>query len=649
MDCKAPVSGRRGFRSVMAPIGASALAAVLALSCLGCSAAAPDAREDAAEAAAQEVLRANIDAMDFEYTKRDLDGSYDGSQAVVLDLAAGTVEGGGASYDSRDSLFSIEAEGTYLLQGAAEDVQVKVAVGKEEKVQLVLDGASLAASQRPALLVEEADKVFVTLAEGSQNSIAGGQADEGDSPLNGAVYSKADITFNGSGALAVEGQGQNCHAIASKDDLVITGGTYDLKAPGNGLHGKDCVKVCGGAFSIAVEGDGVRSSNDEDAARGFIAIDGGDFSIEAGDDGFDAQRYFRVTDGAIDLTAADDGFHSESDGAVQGGFIDLRAGDDAFHSEYLLSIDGGTVTVRDCAEGYEAQEVYLNGGASVITAQDDAVNASAAGESSSTGAAGTPDGVSKGAAPGAQEGCILQVNGGKLTVYAGGDGLDSNGSLQVNDGTVLVSGPASGADGALDYETEATVNGGTVLALGPAAMASGFTGGTQGSALVQFQGAAGETVVLTASDGTVLAEFAPANAYQTAVVSSAALALGDGFTLSSGGSSTQGTVAETSAGTGQGGPGDRGRGGAFGEEGGQGPAAPQGQGGPRDGGGSQRPQDMPEPPDGGDGFGEMQPPEGGEGGPGGPRSQEDGAAPQSREADATARGSAGSGEETIQA
>lgn len=453
MDCKAPVSGRRGFRSVMAPIGASALAAVLALSCLGCSAAAPDAREDAAEAAAQEVLRANIDAMDFEYTKRDLDGSYDGSQAVVLDLAAGTVEGGGASYDSRDSLFSIEAEGTYLLQGAAEDVQVKVAVGKEEKVQLVLDGASLAASQRPALLVEEADKVFVTLAEGSQNSIAGGQADEGDSPLNGAVYSKADITFNGSGALAVEGQGQNCHAIASKDDLVITGGTYDLKAPGNGLHGKDCVKVCGGAFSIAVEGDGVRSSNDEDAARGFIAIDGGDFSIEAGDDGF-----------------------------------------------------------------------------------------------------------SKGAAPGAQEGCILQVNG-----------------------------------------------------------------------------------------GTVLAEFAPANAYQMVVVSSAALALGDGFTLSSGGSSTQGIVAETSAGTGQGGPGDRGRGGAFGEEGGQGPAAPQGQGGPRDGDGSQRPQDMPEPPDGGDGFGEMQPPEGGEGGPGGPRSQEDGAAPQSREADATARGSAGSGEETIQA
>lgn len=618
------------------------LAALLLWGAAGCSASAPTEPSAATGGASQDVLRADIDAMDFEYTERDRDASYDEAQATVLELGSGIVTGAGASYDEGDASFVIEREGTYLLRGEVSDTQVRVAVGDQQKVQLVLDDAVLSASDRPALFVEEADKVFVTLAEGSHNSVSGGQADGVDGALNGAIYSKADLTFNGNGALAVEGQGENCHAIASKDDLVITGGSYDLKAPGNGLHGKDCVKVCDGVFSIEVEGDGVKSSNDEDAARGFISIDGGAFTVKAGDDGFDAQHYFRVTDGVIGLDAADDGFHCESDGAVQGGSITLKAGDDAFHSEYVLTIEGGSVTVEDCAEGYEAQEVYVNGGTSVITAQDDAVNASAADDGSSDEAAKAHGGPSQGAAPGAQEGCILQVNGGELTVYAGGDGLDSNGSLEVNGGIVLVSGPATGADGALDYETEATVNGGTVLAVGPAAMACGFTGGTQGSALVDIQGEAGVPVALASADGTLLAEFTPTNAYQTAVVSSPSLAVGDTCTVFSGSSTVEATIAEASAGNGRGGFGGSGRGGRP-DAGSEGAAPPDGGDWPNagtDGGRGERPQDMPEPPDG----------EGRSGAPRPSEEMEDGTDGHStRDASAGVRDGIALGGETLQA
>lgn len=507
-------------------LAAAALAALLALGAFGCAAPTASGENTGGQGApaASSADQAGA-AMDFEYTDRDLDASYDEASATVLDLAGGTVSGEGAAYDSAEALFTVQQEGTYLLRGEGDGVQVKVALGDQEKAQLVLDGAVLAAADRPALYVEEADKVFVTLAGGSQNSISGGQADnEAGDALNGAVYSKADITFNGAGSLAVRAEAADCHGIASKDDLVITGGTYDIVATGNGLHGKDCVKIRDGAFAIEAGNNAVKSSNQEEADRGFIAI------------------------------------------------------------------DGGSIEVAGCEEGYEAREVYLNGGSSTITARDDAVNAAASENTSGRG-------------------CLIQVNGGKLEVHVGGDGIDSNGDIEVNGGTVLVSGPASAADSALDYEGQATVGGGTVLAVGPAGMACGFTGGSQGSALVDFQGRAGEPLALSAADGTLLAEFTPSCAYQTAVVSSPALAVGDTFTLTSGSTSIEGTVAEASPGKGSGGRGAMG-GGGSGREGGapsDGSVPPQGFEGKR--GKGQRTEAAPEPPDG-TAEGAPEPPEG---------------------------------------
>lgn len=442
-----------------------ALVALLSVGFVGCSSLGSSGGSSENSGGSTDASQV---AMDFEYTDRDCDPSYNADTATVLDLAAGTVEGSGATYDAEQALFEVQQEGTYLLQGKSDGVQVKVALGDEEKAQIVFNNADLSTTDRPALYVESGDKVFVTLAEGSQNFMAGGQTDNDTDALNGVVYSKSDITFNGDGTLTVNTTAQDCHGIISKDDLVITGGTYAISATDNGLHGKDCVKIRDGAFSIEAGNDAIKSSNQEEANRGFIAL------------------------------------------------------------------DGGTIEVTDCEEGYEAREIYLNGGKSTITARDDAINASASENTSGRE-------------------CFIQINGGQLVIYADGDGIDSNGSLEVNDGTIFVSGPSNAANSALDYETEATINGGTVLAAGPAGMACGFTGGSQGSALVDLQGAANQTLALSTSDGSVLAEFVPVHAYQTVVVSSPNLALGDTFLLTSGSSHVEGTVAETSAGKGFGG------------------------------------------------------------------------------------------------
>ena len=145
------------------------------------------------------------------------------------------------------------------------------------------------------------------MAAGSQNTLADGASytlAEGEDEPNAALYSKADLTINGTGALTVEGNYR--HGVNSKDDLVVTGGTLTVTAKEDGLRGKDCVKVADGSFAITAGGDGVKSNNDEDPTRGFVSIDGGTFAVEAGDEGFQAAAYCaRLAGGDAQIKAAD--------------------------------------------------------------------------------------------------------------------------------------------------------------------------------------------------------------------------------------------------------------------------------------------------------------------------------------------------------
>lgn len=461
----------------------------------------------------------DIPGMDFAYSDRDKDASYDEAAATKIALAGqgATVSGEDAAVEG--TAVTITAAGTYVVTGELMAGSLVVNAGDQDKVQIVLDGASIRNEAGPALNIQQADKVFVTLAAGSQNTLADGasyELAEGEDEPNAALYSKADLTINGTGALTVEGNYR--HGVNSKDDLVVTGGTLTVTAKEDGLRGKDCVKVADGSFAITAGGDGVKSNNDEDPTRGFVSIDGGTFAVEAGDEGFQAATYLRLAGGDAQIKAADHALRSDVEAAMSGGTYVVEAGGKGMNPETKFTMDGGTFTVAGCEEGIEAQEVIVNDGELNITASDDGINAAVAERSDETAEAAV--------ATNASEDCLIQINGGMVTVDAGGDGLDSNGYVEVNGGVVLASGSAGGGDSALDYEYGAKITGGAVILAGATGMAETFTEGTQPFAMVAAEGAAGTNLAVTDEAGTVLVSYTVPKAFQCAVVSAPGLTEG---------------------------------------------------------------------------------------------------------------------------
>ncbi len=525
--------------------------------------------------------------IDPEFSDRDLDGSWDDATAAHI-----TLTGEGASIDGVDvsadgQTVTIQDEGVFVFSGALSDGQIIVDAQDTDKVQIVLNGVDIKCGDGPAIYVKQADKVFITLAEGSENTLSDGaeyELAEGEDEPNACVFSKDDLTINGSGALLVTGNYD--HGIRGKDDLKITGGNVTVTAVGDAIKGKDCVAICAGTFDLTAGGDGIQSSNDTDASCGWVSITGGSFTIDAGNDGIQAETTLQIGDGTFDITtgggaevsstsenagqaggwgvwqnpldtteetsdsakalkasqtllyiaggeftinASDDALHSNGDVTVAGGGFTIATGDDGLHADGAATVSGGTVDIIEGYEGIEGLSVVISGGEITLKVSDDGLNAAGGNDSSGMG-------FMKQDAFGATEGASILISGGKLTVDAGGDGLDSNGSLTVTGGETYVWGPTNSGNGALDYAGEATVSGGVLVAVGSTGMAQGFgANSTQYSAMINASGTAGVELVIKDADGNAVITCTPAKDYQNVVFTCPALADGEFYTLTSGG------------------------------------------------------------------------------------------------------------------
>ncbi|MDD6504400.1 MAG: carbohydrate-binding domain-containing protein, partial [Lachnospiraceae bacterium] len=210
-------------------------------------------------------------ASDELFTDRDLSGTYDESQAVAIHLAdkASTSEGSGV--EIQGDTITITKEGVYVLSGTLTDGQVIVDAG-EDKVQLVLLDAKIACEGSAAVYVKSADKVFLTMADNSDNTLeSNGEfvaIDEND--IDATVFSKDDLTLNGTGSLKVTCE--SGHGIVSKDDLKLTGGTYEISCVLDALSGNDSVRIADGAITIDAGDDGIHSDADLIIVGGTITI-----------------------------------------------------------------------------------------------------------------------------------------------------------------------------------------------------------------------------------------------------------------------------------------------------------------------------------------------------------------------------------------
>lgn len=643
-------SSRTDFAGMLRGAGlllAGCAAAVLLFSVAGCSVTDADepsiastaevleenASEKSVEYASFEEVAAAFDAsaLNLEYSKRDMDASFDESSATKITLSGDSASVSGSGAVAEGSTVTISTAGTYIVSGNLNDGSIAVTTSENDKIQIVLNGVKIASSSGPAIDIQSADKCFITLAEGAQNSLSDGNAFTSED-ANACIYATCDLTINGSGSLDVSGNYR--HGVFSKDDLVVYGGTIRVSAVEDGLNGKDSVKIGAGDISIDSSADGMKSSKSTNPEKGFVYVSGGSLSIDAEDDGIQAKTYLCIAGGSIEIDAADDALHSDLEGALNGGLTTVRSGDDAFHCETKLEVNDGSFVAEACNEGYEAEQVVVNGGDTNICALDDAMNASAAdlsddSESSDVdastvapsgepganaaqpdGSIGVPDASSanadsngqqntasqgtgwqdgatspelpsddgaqggqageapsdfgqahdvqgrmerggqapsgQGGAPGASDSnCLIQINGGKVVLDSQGDGVDSNGNVEITGGTLLVNGPSSGGDGAFDYDGEATISGGTVLMAGAVGMAQSFTSGTQAFALVRASGSAGNVIEATDADGNVIATLTATRAFGCVLVSGAGVSDGDTITVSVDGAATMATASTT--------------------------------------------------------------------------------------------------------
>jgi len=611
------------------------LALTLAFSAVGCGAAGGRAVENtlaAVSADVEETSGSDTAASSVEelFTGRDLSGKS-GEDIVTVTLSGHNASADGEGVSVSDGLVTITADGDYRLTGSFSG-SIVIDADENAKVQLILSDAAIESNGQAAIVVLCADKVFLTLAEGTDNTVSasGTLAAFGEVNADGAIFSKCDLTVNGTGSLAVscdEG-----HGIVSKDDLKIASGTLTVDAAKQGLSGKDSVSIADGTITITAGTDAIHSENADNAEKGIVTILGGSITAESGSDGIDASGAVSIEGGSLTVTAgggadsvsryasgwggwsqssssasggkgiksdvsvtisggtvsidsADDAIHTDGDVTISGGTLTLESGDDGVHADAALTISGGSVTVSDSYEGLEAAEIVIADGEITVNASDDGLNAAGGNDGSNGGGWFGGD-------PFAAQDASVTISGGTLTVNADGDGIDSNGDLTVSGGTIFVSGPTNSGNGALDYNGSGVITGGTLIAAGASGMAENFSSGsTQCSMLVSFSStvAAGSEICVYDVDGTLIASYTPEKSYQCAVISSPAFAVGGTYTVTAGGTQQTVTLSSTITGGGmgmggpgamgtQGGMGGHGSFGGGGQPGGQG-GGPGGQGG----------------------------------------------------------------------
>lgn len=299
-------------------------------------------------------------ADDSIFTERDLEQTYDESAAEKITLSG-----------SKD--VEITKAGIYVLSGSLENATVVVNVKDDEKVQLVLNGVTITNENKAAILVLNADKVFLTTGKDSKNTITTSGEFEayGDvSNIDAAIFSKDDLTINGLGTLSVSAG--NGHGIVSKNDLRITGSTINVTAAEHGLSGKDAVKICDGTINITAGEKGIKSKNSDETGKGLVYICGGNITISAGTEGIEGTKLY-IKGGEIDITAKDDGLNAASkfdediELEISGGKVHINANGDGIDSNGSILVSGGetyvsgSVSDGDSALDYETTATITGG------------------------------------------------------------------------------------------------------------------------------------------------------------------------------------------------------------------------------------------------------------------------------------------------
>ena len=359
------------------------------------------------------------------FTDRDYKTDYEKTAVITLSDSGSTCDSNAVQIDG--STITVTDEGTYVLTGKLTDGQVIVRADKTDKTQLVLENVSIRNSATAPIYIEQADKVFVTLV--GENALS---ADALDETIDAALFSKEDLTINGSGSLNVTSA---LHGIVSKDELTVTGGSFHITCASHGITGKDNLCIDGGSFAIAAGKDGLHSENKDDSTLGFVYIKSGDFRISAEGDGISAAAWMQLDGGTYDIETGGGSENAQQKtssnwggmggGRGPGGFGGMGGGKRPGGAGGFASLPEQTADTTDTTDstsikGIKASgELVINGGSYQLNCADDAVHSN----------------------------LNLTVTGGDFAIATGDDGFHADETLTLTDGTVSITESYEGLEG----------------------------------------------------------------------------------------------------------------------------------------------------------------------------------------------------------
>lgn len=486
--------------------------------------------------------------------------SYDESQASQITLAdqTATVTGQGASFS--DQTLTITQAGTYVLTGIGKNIKLVVEAADTDQVHLVFQNLTLE-GEGTLLQINKAQEVVISLAEGSQNALTESQAND-DEEVKATIHSQVPLTLNGTGNLTLTALTKN--ALEVEDDLKVLGGTYTVKAANHGFKAEGALAIEAATLTIEAGKDGLHAEHDETTERANISLNPTQLSIAATEDGVDAGNELTIKGGTITVSQSEEGLEARVIRQL-GGDVTIKSSDDGVNasagSSSKTSDTSATSKTTDASATSNTADTSSSASQATATpaatSQADQANkdknatlpSPPAGQAPPQGGQPPQNGQGPGGMPpGGQEESdpSLQIilEGGTLTIDAEGDGIDSNGTVSISGGSLVVNGSVQGGNGPLDAAGDITITGGTVWALGPSDMLQGFAqGSTQASITANIAGTAGQTLIILDAKGKEVARQTASKDFQAVIMSSADLVDGQTYTIQVEGTTQTATAA----------------------------------------------------------------------------------------------------------
>ncbi|MFD2629619.1 carbohydrate-binding domain-containing protein [Oceanobacillus kapialis] len=355
-----------------------------------------------------------------------------------------------------DNTVEIHTSGTYVLEGSSTDNQVIVDAEDEGTVRLILNGVSLESTSTAPIFVKQADKAVISVEEGTSNTITDPfeyvYEEETDEP-KAAIYSKDDLTINGTGNLIVNGNYKD--GITGKDDLKVIETAIEVTAEDDGIIGRDLFAMNDAFITVDAGGDGVKSSNDTDENKANMVLESGSLTIDAGSDGIQSENTVTIVDGEYTITAGGGSPETiEATTEFGGGFGGQGEGTMPNGQEFS---EGNMPQGKpDFVEGEEPPEQGEMDGFENRQPPEQAQEREQAPNSTEETEETEEDDTTS--TKGIKAENKLDIIGGSLTIDANDDALHSNNNMSVAGGAIML----STGDDALHADNEMTISEGSI-------------------------------------------------------------------------------------------------------------------------------------------------------------------------------------------